>query len=122
MRRWLKILKQTGIEWYDDEAPRLAASLAYYTLLSTAPLSLLSVAIVGFFFGEQAARGQIAAQIATVTGPQAATAIQGVIQNAHNSQGGTLSAILGAVLLIVGASGVFGELQVALNTMWGVKP
>jgi membrane protein len=122
MRRWFKILKQTGIEWYDDEAPRLAASLAYYTLLSTAPLSLLSVAIVGFFFGEQAARGQIAAQIATVTGPEAATAIQGVIQNAHNSQGGTLSAILGAVLLVVGASGVFAELQLALNNMWGVKP
>lgn len=122
MRRWFQILKQTGVEWFDDEAPRLAASLAYYTLLSTAPLSLLSVAIVGFFFGEQAARGQIASQIATVTGPQAATAIQGIIQNAHNSEGGTLSAILSIVLLIVGASGVFGELQLALNNMWGVKP
>jgi membrane protein len=122
MRRWIKILKDTGKEWYEDDAPRLAASLAYYTLLSTAPLSLLCVSIVGFFFGEKAARGQIASQIGTVTGPEAAKAIQSVIQNAHQSDGGVLSTIAGIVLLLVGASGVFGELQTALNNMWGVKP
>jgi membrane protein len=122
MRRWIKILKDTGTEWYEDDAPRLAASLAYYTLLSTAPLSLLCVSIVGFFFGERAARGQIASQISTVTGPEAAEAIQSVIQNAHQSDSGVLSTIMGIVLLLVGASGVFGELQTALNNMWGVKP
>ena len=122
MRRWIKILKDTGTEWYEDDAPRLAASLAYYTLLSTAPLSLLCVSIVGFFFGERAARGQIAEQIGTVTGPEAAEAIQSVIQNAHQSDAGVLSTIMGILLLLVGASGVFGELQTALNNMWGVKP
>lgn len=122
MRRWIKILKDTGTEWYEDDAPRLAASLAYYTLLSTAPLSLLCVSIVGFFFGERAARGQIASQISTVTGPEAAEAIQSVIQNAHQSDSGVLSTVMGIVLLLVGASGVFGELQTALNNMWGVKP
>jgi membrane protein len=122
MRRWIKILRDTGTEWYDDSAPRLAASLAYYALLSTAPLSLLCVSIVGFFFGERAARGQIAAQIGTVTGPEAAKAIQAVIQNAHQSDAGVLSTIAGIVLLLVGASGVFNELQTALNAMWGVKP
>jgi len=122
MRRWIKILKDTGTEWYEDDAPRLAASLAYYTLLSTAPLSLLCVSIVGFFFGERAARGQIAEQIGTVTGPEAAEAIQSVIQNAHQSDAGVLSTIMGILLLLIGASGVFGELQTALNNMWGVKP
>ena len=122
MRRWIRILKDTGTEWYEDDAPRLAASLAYYTLLSTAPLSLLCVSIVGFFFGERAARGQIASQIGTVTGPEAAEAIQSVIQNAHQSDAGVMSTIMGVVLLLVGASGVFGELQTALNNMWGVKP
>ncbi|MET0386808.1 MAG: YihY/virulence factor BrkB family protein [Polyangiales bacterium] len=122
MRRWLTILKDTGVEWYEDDAPRLAASLAYYTLLSTAPLILLCVSIVGFFFGERAARGQISEQIATVTGPEAASAIQNVISNAHQSDAGVWSTILGVVLLLVGASGVFGELQTALNTMWDVKP
>lgn len=122
MRRWIKILKDTGTEWVEDDAPRLAASLAYYTLLSTAPLSLLCVSIVGFFFGERAARGQIAAQISTVTGPEAAEAIQSVVQNAHQSDAGVLSTIMGILLLLIGASGVFGELQTALNNMWGVKP
>jgi membrane protein len=121
MQRWLTILKDTGAEWYDDDAPRLAASLAYYTLLSTAPLSLLSVSIVGFFFGERAARGQIAAQIGTVTGPEAAEAIQAVIQNAHQSNASVTSTVLGIGLLLIGASGVFAELQTALNIMWGVK-
>jgi membrane protein len=122
MRRWLKILKDTGLQWNEDNAPRLAASLAYYTLLSTAPLSLLCVSIVGFFFGERAARGQIAAQIGSVTGPEAAKAIQAVIQNAHQSDAGLLSTVAGIALLLVGASGVFNELQTALNTMWGVRP
>jgi membrane protein len=122
MQRWIKIFKDTGLEWYEDDAPRLAASLAYYTLLSTAPLSLLCVAIVGFFFGEKAARGQVAEQIAMATGPEAAKAIQGVILNAHQSQAGWFGTVAGIVLLLVGASGVFGELQTALNTMWGVKP
>lgn len=122
MRRWIKILKDTGTEWYEDDAPRVAAALAYYTLFSTAPLSLLCVSIVGFFFGERAARGQIADQIGAVTGPEAAEAIQSVVQNAHQSNAGVLSTIMGIVLLLVGASGVFGELQTALNTMWGVKP
>ena len=122
MQRWLQLFKDTANEWYDDEAPRLAASLAYYTLLSTAPLSLLCVSIVGFFFGESAARGQIASQIGTVTGPEAAEAIQGIIQNAHQSSAGWFGTVAGIVLLLVGASGVFGELQTALNSMWDVKP
>ena len=122
MRRWISILKDTGEEWYDDGAPRLAASLAYYTLLSIAPLSLLCVAIVGFFFGDEAARGQVAGQVATVTGPEAGKAIQNVILNAHDAKAGIVSTILGIVLLFVGASGVFGELQTALNSIWDVKP
>jgi membrane protein len=122
MQRWLKILKDTGMEWYEDDAPRLAASLAYYTLLSTAPLSLLCVAVVGFVFGERAAQGQIVDQIGAVTGPEAASAIQSVILNAHQSDAGVISTVAGIVLLLVGASGAFGELQTALNAMWDVKP
>lgn len=122
MRQWLKILKDTGMEWYEDDAPRLAASLAYYTLLSTAPLSLLCVSVVGFVFGEKAAQGQIVDQIGSVVGPEAAVAIQSVILNAHRSDAGVISTIAGVTLLLIGASGAFGELQSALNTMWDVKP
>ncbi|HKP56298.1 MAG TPA: YihY/virulence factor BrkB family protein [Polyangiales bacterium] len=118
----IQLFKDTGLEWYEDEVPRKAASLAYYTLLSTAPLVLFSVAIAGLLFGEEAARGQVAGQISSVVGEQAATAIQNVARSAHQSDSGTLGSIVGIVVLLVGASGVFGELQTALNEIWGVKP
>lgn len=122
MNRWLKLLKDTGTDWYEDNAPRLAASLAYYTLLSTAPLVLLSVSIAGLAFGEEAARGQVAAQLGNVVGAQAASILQAIAKNAHEEPSGLFSSVVSIVLLLVGASGVFGELQTALNAMWGVKP
>lgn len=118
----VKLLKDTAVEWYDDGAPRLAASLAYYTLLSTAPLVLLSVSVAGIAFGEEAARGQIASQLGNAVGPQAASVLEAIAKSAHQSDAGTLSSIVSIVLLLVGASGVFGELQTTLNAMWGVKP
>jgi membrane protein len=124
--RIVTLLKDSAVEWYDDEAPRKAASLAYYTLLSTAPLVLFTVTIAGIAFGADAARGQVASQIGAVVGPQAAEAIQGVARNAHQQDGGILSSVVGFVVLLFGASGVFGELQTTMqttmNSIWGVKP
>lgn len=114
-KRIIALLRDTATEWYDDEAPRKAASLAYYTLLSTAPLTLFSVALVGLAFGERAARGQIADQIGSLVGPQAAAAIEGIARNANQSDAGPLSSIVGIAVLLFGASGVFGELQTAMN-------
>jgi membrane protein len=122
MKQVGSILKDTAVEWYEDDAPRLAASLAYYTLLSTAPLILMSIAVAGVVFGEEAARGQIAEQIGQVVGAQAANAIQSIAKNAHQSHAGPLSSIVGIAIMLFGASGVFGELQTALNLMWDVKP
>jgi membrane protein len=116
------LLKDSAVKWYEDEAPRKAASLAYYTLLSTAPLVLFSVALAGAAFGDDAARGQVAEQVGAVVGPQAASAIQGVVRNAHHEHGGILSSVVGFAVLLFGASGVFGELQTTLNAVWGVKP
>lgn len=118
----VELLKDSAVEWYEDEAPRKAASLAYYTLLSTAPLLMFSVTIAGVAFGDEAARGQIATQVGAVVGPQAAAAVQGVVRNAHQEQGGLLSSIIGIAVLLFGASGVFGELQTTMNSVWGVKP
>jgi membrane protein len=120
--RLLTLVKDTATEWVDDEAPRKAASLAYYTLLSTAPLVVFSITLAGVAYGEEAARGQITDQLSSVVGPQAAAAIQSVARNAHQSDAGPASTIVGLAVLLFGASGVFGELQSALNDMWGVKP
>lgn len=116
------VLKETATDWSDDKAARLAAALAFYTLLSIAPLTILSVAIAGLAFGDEAARGQIAGQIESVVGPQAAEAIQSMAASAQTPSSGIVSSIIGIVVLLFGASGVFGELQSALDEIWEVEP
>lgn len=116
------LLKETIEDWLDDRAPRLAAALAYYTLLSIAPLVVISIAIAGFFFGPEAARGQIAGEIGAVVGGDAARAVEAVVASARSPEGGVLGTVVGIVVLFFGASGVFVELQSALNTIWEVEP
>jgi membrane protein len=115
------ILKQTASDWLDDNASRLAASLAFYTLLSLAPLVIIAVAIAGFLLGPEAARGQIAGALSGVVGYEAAKGIQAVVASARSPVSGTVGTIVGAVTLVIGASGVFGELQFALNSIWEVR-
>jgi membrane protein len=116
------LLKETGSQWSDDEASRLAASLALYTMLSIAPLLVIAVSVAGMVFGDEAARGQISQQLGTIVGPQAGQAIEGLVANANTPSSGIVSSIVSIVIVLVGASGVFGELQSALNRIWEVKP
>jgi membrane protein len=116
------LLKETANAWDEDNVARLAASLAYYTLLSIAPLIILAVAVTGLAFGEEAARQHISGELSSVVGGGAAVAIQSIAQNARTPGTGVVSIIVGLVVLLFGASGVFGELQSALNTVWGVAP
>lgn len=119
----VRLIKGTIAEWQEDNVPVLAAALAYYTVFSLAPLLLIAIAIAGLVFGEEAARGELVRQIQGLVGKEGAEAIQSMIQNAHKpGSGGTLATIIGVVLLMFGASGVFGQLQSALNTIWEVKP
>jgi membrane protein len=115
------ITKETASDWLDDDASRLAAALAFYTLLSLAPLVIIAVAIAGFVLGPDAARGQIAGALSGAVGREAAEGIQAVVASAHSTASGTIGTIIGAVTLFVGASGVFGELQFALNSIWEVR-
>jgi membrane protein len=116
------LLKETVERWSQDNASRLAASLACYTLLSIAPLVVLAVAVAGFAFGDAAARGEIAGEIGAVVGADAAHAIQAIVVNAKTPTSGVFGSIVGIAVLVFGASGVFGELQSALNVIWGVAP
>jgi membrane protein len=122
-KRAFKLVKETFSEWQEDNVPLLAAALAYYTLFSLAPLLMIAIAIAGAFFGEEAAQRDIAGQIQGMVGKDGAEAIQAMIQNAHKpSAGGAIATLFGVVTLVLGASGVFGQLQTALNTIWEVKP
>jgi membrane protein len=117
-----ELLKETGAAWDEDNVARLAASLAYYTLLSIAPLIVLAVATAGLVFGQDAARQHIAGELVGVVGSGAGDAVQSIAQNAKAPGAGVVSVAVGLVVLLFGASGVFGELQSALNTVWGVAP
>jgi membrane protein len=123
---WLKpkelsgLLKETVVEWSDDNVPRLGASLAFYTLLSLAPLLVVVVAIAAIAYGKQAAQGELFGQISGLVGPQGARAIQGLLEGAYKPGTGLLATILGLLTLAVGASSVVVELRSALNTIWHV--
>jgi membrane protein len=115
-------VKETASDWMDDDASRLAAALAYYSLLSLAPLLVIVVAIAGVFLGPDAARGRLAGELAHVVGVEPARGIQAILASARAPSSGVLSTLVGVVTLFIGASGVFGELQSSLNTIWEVKP
>jgi len=119
-REIVDLIKETGNDWLDDKAPRLAASLALYTLMSLAPLLILAVSIAGLAFGEDAARGQIAHQLSGVLGAEGAVAVQSILANAKTPSSGVVGTVVGLALALFGASGVFGELQGTLNAIWDV--
>ena len=122
-KRFFGLLKETVTEWNEDKVPLWAAALAYYTVFSLAPLLLIAISIAGAFFGEEAARGEIVGQIQGLVGQDGASVIQSMIQNTQKpGSGGTIATVIGVVTLLFGASGVFGQLQDALNTIWEVKP
>lgn len=107
----------------EDKVPRLGAALAYYTVFSLAPLLIIVIGIAGFFFGDEAARGEIVGQFRGLVGEDGGKAIQTMIENAGRETGsGIFASVISVVTLLFGASGVFGELQDSLNTIWGVKP
>ena len=114
------IIKETATAWSEDNASRLAAALAFYTLLSIAPMIVLAVFVAGLAYGEEAARGQVAAELSNIVGPQAAQGIQSLVENASTPDTGVLGSVLGLVVLIFGASSVFAELRTALNQIWDV--
>lgn len=115
------LLKTTYQEWSDDNASRLAAALSYYTAVSIAPLLIIVIVIVGFFYGEQAARGQLVAQIQGLVGVEGAKFIQDVIANAHKPTVGTIAGILSIATLLWGSTNVFDQLHTSLNEIWDIE-
>jgi membrane protein len=114
------LLKEAANEWVEDQAQRLGASLAFYTLLSLAPLLVVSVAVAALVYGEEAARGQLVWQLETLIGVNEAKGLQAFIEGAHKPAAGAFAAILSLVTLVISASSMVAELQDALNTIWRV--
>ncbi|MBA2564761.1 MAG: YihY/virulence factor BrkB family protein [Gemmatimonadetes bacterium] len=121
-RALLQIFKEAAIEWDRDNVSRLAAALAYYAVFSLAPLLIIAIAVAGFLFGEEAARGQLTSEIQGLIGAEGAQAIQTMVEGASTPGRGVVATLVGIFTLFVGATGVFGQLQSGLNTVWEVSP
>jgi len=120
-RHLLPLLKDAASDWVDDGAMRLSSSLAYYAIFSLAPLLVIVISMAGLVFGEDAARGQLSEQIATLAGAGAGEAIQAAVQSsAAQKSTGVLATVISTAVLLFGASTVFAELKDALNMIWGV--
>jgi membrane protein len=117
------LVKQTGQEFLADKAPQLGAALAYYTVFSLAPLILVLFAVVGIIFRDDPAGAwnKITQQMSYFLDPSAVQVVQNIAQKASQPGKSTIATIIGIALALFGASGVFGQLQDALNTIWGVK-
>lgn len=123
--QWSEIRKMvylTYTGWMNDRAQRLGAALAFYTLLSMAPMIIVVIAIAGLAFGAQAAEGRLIWEIQGLVGYQGAVAIQGLLRNARGIGSGTIATMVGFLTLFFGATGVVNELRDALNTIWHVPP
>jgi membrane protein len=116
-----ELLKTAYSEWSHDKAPRMSAALAYYSLFSVAPLLVIAVAMAGIVFGVQAAQGEIIDQIEGLLGWQGARAVQTLLESTHKPAHSLIATGLGLVALLFGASGVFVEMQDALDTIWHVR-
>jgi membrane protein len=116
-----ELTKQTALKWMDINAPHLGAALAFYTLLSVAPLIVVCIAIAGLIFGEKAAQDQIAHQVQSVVGVQGGQVLQSLLRDAYRPGSGIVAGAIGFLTLLFGASGVFIELRDSLNRVWGVR-
>jgi membrane protein len=117
-----QVLKQAASDWVEDKATQQGASLAFYSMLSLAPLIMISLAVASLFFDTKMVDHHFFGQIEAMVGREGAEAIHGILTNAKQPTTGSLAASLGIVTLLFGASGVFGQLQEAMNTIWDVKP
>jgi membrane protein len=121
MSRAFAIVRQAFADWRRDNAARLGAALSYYTLFSLAPLLIVAIAVAGFFFGREAAQGQIVTEIQGLVGEAGARAVQDMIENSRQPSAGVVATIVGLATLLLGATGAFTELKSALNVVWDVE-
>lgn len=117
-----KILIESLKAWVDHRAASKGAALAFYTLFSLTSILPVTIAIAGYFFGVEAAQGEIVGQIQALVGPNGAQAIQALLAGARNQASGIIATIVASVLLLIGATSVFAELKDSLDEMWEVVP
>jgi membrane protein len=122
LARWRKLITDTITSWNDHDASTQSAALAFYTMFSLAPLLVVVIALFGLAFGAEAVRGEILTEFQDWMGKDAAGLVQSILRTAAEPRTNRLAGLLGILILIFGASGVFVQLQQSLNRVWGVVP
>ena len=117
-----QILRTAAADWFEDKASQLGASLAFYSVLSIAPLVIIALSVAALVLDERAATTQFLGQMNELVGTEGAKAIAGMVENAKKPATGIVATVLALATLLFGASGVFGQLQDAMNTIWEVPP
>lgn len=120
MKEFFSDLKRTAGEFGEDKAPRLAAALAYYTVFSIAPLLIIVIGMIGLVYGSEEARQQLVGQLQQQLGPETAGLIETMIERTAETGSGVLATVIGVMTLLIGATGVFAQLQEAMNEIWDV--
>jgi membrane protein len=121
IKKYFNVVKNSCIAFSDDDCLKLSASLSYYTIFALAPFLIIIISLAGIFFGEVAVSGRVYNELNGLIGSEAALQIQEIIANIQRRQGTTTGAIVGAVILFIGATGVFTEIQGSINYIWSVK-
>ncbi len=115
-----RLIKEAVLAWIDDFAPSMGAAISYYTIFSLAPLLIIVIAVAGAIFGQDAVQGQIVGQLQGMMGKEGASAVQNMIKAANEPTKGIVASVISFVLLLVGSTTVFAELQSALDRIWHV--
>ena len=121
-RRLKNVLVASLVSWIDHRAASKGAALAFYTLFSMTPILVLAIAVAAYFFGAEAAQGEIVAQLEGLVGPNGAKAMQALLAGAQSHSSGLLATLIASVLLLLGATSVFAELKGSLDELWGISP
>jgi membrane protein len=115
------LFKETFSECINDNVLKLSAALSYYTIFSLPPLLIIVTSLCGIYYGPEAVRGELYGQIQGFVGSKAAVQIQEIIKSVNVTFHNTFAAIVGVIILVVGASGIFAEIQDSINYIWGIK-
>jgi membrane protein len=121
VKRYFSVLKHAGAAFIDDNGIKLSAALSYYTVFAIGPLIMIVLYVTGKVAGEAAVQGRLYGQIRGLLGSEAALQVQEIVQNLQKTQTGTLGAIIGVIVLILGATGIFTEIQDSINYIWSLK-
>src|SRR5437868_2617748 len=121
IRTAFTIIRHTAFAFLEDNAFKLSASLSYYTIFALGPLLIIIISLSGIVYGKDAVEGKIYEQLNDVIGSDAATQVQDIIRSAQHSHATSIGAIVGIIILFIGATGVFTEMQSSINFIWSVR-